>query len=64
MPPRLDVPLLALAVLLICIGWAGLLRGGRLLPRLSPWLTSSIALAMLIAGAFLAFTAVAGPPGR
>jgi hypothetical protein len=60
----LDLPLLALAALLGLVGLIGLARGERILPHLSPWLVSSIALAMLIAGAFLAFTAIVGPPGR
>ena len=64
MQSPLDLPLLALAAVLLLIGLVGMARGSRILPNLSPWLTSSIALAMLIAGAFLAFTAVVGPPGR
>ena len=62
MPATLDPPLLALAALLLLVGGVGLARGSRILPHLSPWLVSPIALAMLIAGAFLAFTAVVGPP--
>ena len=62
MTQPLDLPLLALAGFLLLVGVIGLARGPRVLPNLSPWLVSSIALAMLIAGAFLAFTAIVGPP--